>query len=72
MSKRTAFFYSASMVAGAFGGLLAGAIISGMEGMGGITGWRWLFIIEGIMTVTVALAAFTVLPGKSPYLDHGG
>ncbi|WOO80280.1 MFS transporter prlL [Vanrija pseudolonga] len=62
MSKRTAFFYSASMVAGAFGGLLAGAIITGMEGMGGITGWRWLFIIEGIMTVTVALAAFTVLP----------
>jgi MFS family permease len=47
LSKRVAFFYTASLVSGAFGGLLAGGIITGMEGLGNTRGWKWLFIIEG-------------------------
>jgi hypothetical protein len=41
LSKRVAFFYTASLVAGAFGGLLAGGLITGMEGVGGVRGWKW-------------------------------
>ena len=41
-------FYSATLVAGAIGGLLAGGIIEGMEQIGGTRGWQWLFIIEGV------------------------
>lgn len=29
-----------------------------MDGVGGLEGWRWIFIIEGIATVIVAVAAF--------------
>ncbi|WVQ82889.1 hypothetical protein IAT38_005025 [Cryptococcus sp. DSM 104549] len=62
LSKRVALFYTASLVSGAFGGLLAGGIIEGMEGVGGTRGWKWLFIIEGLATALIAVVAFFVLP----------
>lgn len=37
------------------GGLLAAAILS-MDGFGGLAGWRWLFLLEGLPTI--ALGAF--------------
>lgn len=42
MSKRVAGLYSATMMSGAFGGLLAGGLIEGMEGVRGIRGWHWM------------------------------
>lgn len=32
-----------------------------MNGVGGLEGWRWIFILEGIATVVVALASFFLL-----------
>ena len=29
-----------------------------MNGVGGVAGWRWIFILEGILTVVVAVIAF--------------
>ncbi|KAH8904692.1 MFS general substrate transporter [Coniochaeta sp. PMI_546] len=57
---RQALFFSAASIAGAFSGLLAFGI-SKMDGVGGYAGWRWIFILEGIVTVLVALLAFFVL-----------
>ncbi|KAK3938196.1 major facilitator superfamily transporter [Diplogelasinospora grovesii] len=57
---RQALFFSAASVAGAFSGLLAFAI-SKMNGVGGLEGWRWIFILEGIVTVLVAIMAFFCL-----------
>lgn len=57
---RQALFFSAASIAGAFSGLLAFAIAK-MDGVGGLEGWRWIFILEGIATVVVAVAAFFLL-----------
>lgn len=53
-------FFSAASIAGAFSGLLAFAI-GKMDGVGGLEGWRWIFILEGIATVLVAISAFFLL-----------
>jgi MFS family permease len=50
-------FFCAVSVAGAFSGLLAFAI-SEMNGVGGLAGWRWIFILEGIATIITAISAF--------------
>jgi len=42
-------------------GLLATAIIK-MEGVGGLAGWRWIFILEGIATILSSIIAALVLP----------
>ncbi|KAK5688923.1 High-affinity nicotinic acid transporter [Elasticomyces elasticus] len=59
--KRYSFFFSSTTLAGAFGGLLAAAI-GKMEGVGGYAGWRWIFILEGLLTVVVACVFFFILP----------
>ncbi|KAG2145318.1 MFS general substrate transporter [Suillus bovinus] len=56
-SKRIAIFFSSASVAGAFGGLLAYGI-ERMEGIGGLHGWQWIFCLEGIATVLVAIFSF--------------
>ncbi|KLO78970.1 allantoate permease [Fusarium fujikuroi] len=61
-AKRFIIFLSASILSGAFGGVLAGAISGHLDGARGIEGWRWLFIIEGVLTVAMALfAPFSLL-----------
>lgn len=51
---RMAIFFSAATAAGAFGGLLARGILE-MKGVGGYNGWRWLFILEGILTFIIGM-----------------
>nr|OQO18211.1 hypothetical protein B0A51_13371 [Rachicladosporium sp. CCFEE 5018] len=53
---RLSWWYTSGIVAGAFGGLLAYAIASGLNGTRGWLAWRWIFIIEGLVTTVVAMA----------------
>ncbi|EQL00814.1 major facilitator superfamily transporter [Ophiocordyceps sinensis CO18] len=59
--KRYSFFFNSTTLAGAFGGLLAAAIGT-MGGLGGYSGWRWIFIVEGAITVLASLFFFFLLP----------
>jgi MFS transporter, ACS family, tartrate transporter len=42
------------------GGPLGGALL-GLEGVGGLTGWQWLFLIEGLPPVVLGLIVFRFL-----------
>jgi sugar phosphate permease len=57
---RMALFFSAATAAGAFGGLLARGITE-LNGKGGLSGWSWIFVIEGLATCIVAIIAFFVI-----------
>src|ERR1700753_3151095 len=59
--RRFSFFFSSTTLAGAFGGLLAAAI-GKMDGMRGYRGWRWIFILEGVLTCVVAILFFFIIP----------
>ncbi|KIK06747.1 hypothetical protein K443DRAFT_88871 [Laccaria amethystina LaAM-08-1] len=63
LSQRIAFLSCGSLISNAFGSLLASGILSGMEGKSGYAAWsRWLFFIEGAVTVVVAIFAVFILP----------
>ncbi|KAL9617712.1 MAG: hypothetical protein Q9160_007486 [Pyrenula sp. 1 TL-2023] len=54
-------FFSASILAGAFSGLLAYAIAH-MDGLATYSGWRWIFILEGLFTCAVAAISPFLIP----------
>ena len=59
---RYSFFFSAAILAGAFSAFLA-YLLSKLDGAGGYAGWRWIFLIEGILTCLIAaIAWWTVAP----------
>ena len=67
---RQGMFFSAASAAGGFSGLLAYAI-NKMDGLGSFSGWRWIFIIEGAVTVAVAVLSFFLIqdfPDKAKFL----
>jgi MFS family permease len=64
-------FMSASAFAGVIGGPLAGAILTGLNGVNGWAGWQWLFLIEGtpsIISGVVTLLYLTDRPQEANWL----
>lgn len=50
-------FYLIGVMGSALGGVL-GAGFSQMKGVAGYNGWRWIFIMEGIITCLIGIASF--------------
>ncbi|KAJ5280927.1 MFS transporter [Penicillium angulare] len=70
IQQRLALLYTASAISGAFSGLLAYGIAN-MGGLQNIAGWRWIFILEGLVPVAFGLALPFLLPdgpGKVKWL----
>lgn len=62
LGVRTTYLYSGSLLSGAFSGLISAGITNNMDGLRGLRAWRWLFLIEGVVTVAVAFVAYFILP----------
>lgn len=60
--RRFAIFFNSVTLAGAFGSLLASGI-ENMNGIQGLAGWRWIFILEGLLTMVLGIGTFFVLMG---------
>ncbi|KAI0377576.1 putative MFS transporter [Hypomontagnella monticulosa] len=61
LARRLAIFYAASNIANAFSGLLAFAVFRINSTLVDHP-WRWLFIVEGSVTVCFSIFAFLYLP----------
>ncbi|KAG4442910.1 hypothetical protein IFR05_001614 [Cadophora sp. M221] len=61
VATRIAILYTGNILATAFAGLIAIGIFK-LGGVAGLAGWRWLFIIQGIVTFFVAGVGALYLP----------
>lgn len=62
--RRVMAFSVSSSLGGIFSGFLQSAAYSNLSGKGGLSGWKWGFIIDGIFTVPIALIGFFMYPGS--------
>jgi hypothetical protein len=63
LSIRLACFWSTLNIARVISALLAAGNLE-MRGIGGHPGWFWLFILEGLLTIIVAVLSFLYLPAS--------
>ncbi|EAU39624.1 conserved hypothetical protein [Aspergillus terreus NIH2624] len=66
---RIAILYTSAASGGAFSGLLAFGIAK-LDGVAGYEGWRWIFILEGLSTICLAVGCYFLLL-DSPSLSSG-
>ncbi|MDD2335224.1 MAG: MFS transporter [Geobacteraceae bacterium] len=58
-----ALFMSATAIAGIIGAPLSGALL-GLHGLAGLSGWRWLFLLEGLPAVLLGIVVLVRLPSS--------
>lgn len=56
-----AYFWLSNYVADIVSAFLGAGILK-MRGVGGRAGWRYLFLLEGILTLLVGIASFWLMP----------
>ncbi|KAE8138951.1 major facilitator superfamily domain-containing protein [Aspergillus pseudotamarii] len=62
IGKRAMVFWLAGSIGTLFSGFLQAAAYTNLNGVHGHAGWRWLFIIDGIITLPLAVAGFLFFP----------
>lgn len=62
-SLRVSIFFLGNLLAVALTSLIGAAILT-MEGRYGIAGWRWLFIVEGCITIGIGIIFLLFLPPR--------
>ena len=60
-ARAIAGFMTAVVIAGVIGGPISGALLT-LDGAGGLAGWQWLFVVEGLPAVVLGVIVLRALP----------
>lgn len=63
-ARYAAAFSTATSCAGIVGSPLSGLILTHIDGLSGLHGWQWLFLLEGMPAALLAFAAVMLLPNS--------
>jgi MFS transporter, ACS family, tartrate transporter len=72
-AKAVSLFMTGSPITGIVGGPLSGGILRYLNHIGGLRGWQWLFLLEGIPAVVLGVIAMYYLtdrPEKAHWLKE--
>ncbi|KAG9518634.1 major facilitator superfamily transporter, partial [Aureobasidium melanogenum] len=59
---RMGIWHAGNIISNVISGLLAAAILTNMDGIANLHAWQWFIILEGIVSIMVALTGFWLLP----------
>ncbi|KIW09916.1 hypothetical protein PV08_11692 [Exophiala spinifera] len=62
LGKRAMIFWLAGSMGNLFSGFLQAAAYTNLDGVDGRAGWRWLYIIDGIITLPLAAVGYIFFP----------
>ena len=72
LASRAGWQSGVTALSGAFGGLLAGGL-SQIPAASGLHTWRWIFFVEGLLTIVMAICIYIWLPNsvaEATFLDE--
>ncbi|KZZ97848.1 Major facilitator superfamily domain, general substrate transporter [Ascosphaera apis ARSEF 7405] len=69
LGKRSGIFTASGLAGTMIGGFIQSGIYTGLNGKNGLAGWRWLFIIDGLITFPVFLYGVFLFP-DTPATTH--
>jgi len=67
-ARTIAAFMTATLIAGVIGGPVSGALLS-LHGAGGLAGWQWLFLLEGVPSIVLGGVVLRVLTDRPEDAD---
>ncbi|MCJ2072471.1 MFS transporter [Methylobacterium sp. J-030] len=74
MARVMAVVMAAGPIGGALGGPMSGWAVAALDGVHGLRGWQWMFLIEGLPCVVLGVIAYLTLtdrPEQARWLDDG-
>ncbi|KAH8085656.1 major facilitator superfamily transporter [Filobasidium floriforme] len=63
LALRMCYLFISAALSGCVGGLIAAGFLK-MDGLAGIEGWRWIFIIEGALTIVVGIISAFIIADR--------
>ncbi|KAJ3071612.1 hypothetical protein HDU98_005050 [Podochytrium sp. JEL0797] len=70
IATRLSWFWGTQSLASAFSGIMASGLLQ-LKGTAGLNGWRWLFLVDGVITILSSFLLYFALP-RTPYHTKGG
>ncbi|KAF7870420.1 hypothetical protein EAF04_004165 [Stromatinia cepivora] len=61
LAKRSCIFHATGALGSMFSGYLMASVYH-LNDKGGLKGWQWLFIIDGVISLPIAIAGYFMLP----------
>lgn len=55
-------WHAGNIISNVFSGLLAAAVLTNMDGISGLHAWQWFFLLEGMVSIMVAVIGFWLIP----------
>ncbi|EME80536.1 uncharacterized protein MYCFIDRAFT_31685 [Pseudocercospora fijiensis CIRAD86] len=62
LAKRACLFHASSALASMFSGYLQAGVYKGLNGVNGMAGWQWLFIMDGVISAPITIAGLFLIP----------
>lgn len=62
LGKRSGIFTASGLAGSMIGGYIQTGIYSSLSNRHGLSGWRWLFLIDGLITIPVAVYGYVFFP----------
>jgi len=72
-ARMVALFMTGIAIAGVAGGPIAGLVMTRLAGLGGLAGWQWLMLAEGLPTIALGVLVWLVLDDHietAKWLNH--
>ncbi|MDP9650509.1 MFS transporter [Paraburkholderia caledonica] len=74
MARAIALVFVAGPLGGIVGGPVSAWLMTSLAGVGGLAGWQWMFLVEGLPCIVLGLLTLRVIsdrPADARWLDDG-